>query len=320
MWIGTPSGGAWHSYNGGTTWSPATDNTLSMGVSDIAIASDTNILYIATGDADAGDTYSIGIMKSTDAGATWQTTSFSFGVSNGIRIYKLLAHPTNSDIIYAATNAGLYKTTDGFATYSRIGVGTIGTCFDVEFKPGTPSTVYAAGANVWYSTNDGSTWTASTGLTLTNLQRMTIAVSAAAPNNVYALLGQNTDQGFYGFYTSTNSGSSFTLTFSSLVANHNLLGWNTGFNDAGGQAFYDLSLAVSPTNANTMFIGGVNLQKSTNGGTSWTCNGYWLSGAGYQYTHADHHAIEFLPGSGTTVYDGDDGGIFQTTNTGDELG
>lgn len=316
MWIGTPSGGAWKSYDAGSNWIPALDNSLSMGVSDIAIASDTNIIYIATGDADAGDTYSIGILKSTDAGSTWQTTSFTTGVSSGIKIYKLLAHPSNSDIMYIATNAGLYKTTDGMATYSRIGVGTIGTCFDIEFKPGTPSTVYAAGARVWYSTNDGSSWTAGGGTIPTSgYIRVAIAVSAAAPNNVYALLANNTDYGFLGFYTSTNSGSTYSTTYADGV-NKNLLGWNTNFSGEGGQGWYDLTLSVSPTNANNMFIGGVNLQKSTNGGTSWVCNAYWLSGAGYQYAHADHHAIEFYPGSGTTVYDGNDGGIFKTTNTG----
>ena len=323
MWIGTPCGGAWRSYNGGTTWIPASDNTLSMGVSDIAVASDTNIIYMATGDADAGDSYSIGILKSTDAGFTWQATSFTCGVSSGIRIYKLLSYPGNSDIIYAATNAGLYKTTDGFATYTRIGSATIGKCTDVEFKPGTPSTVYAAGANIWYSTNDGSTWTACSGLTTTELQRIAIAVSPNAPNNVYALLSRTgvspnyTDQGgFYGLYKSTDNGATFTMTYSYVTANHNLLGWSTTFNDQGGQGWYDLSLAVNPSNANEMFIGGVNLQKSTNGGTSWTCNAYWLSGAGFQYTHADHHAVEYLPGSSTTLFDGDDGGIFKSTNNG----
>lgn len=295
MWIGTPSGGAWKSYNSGTNWIPAMDNTLSMGVSDIAVASDTNIIYVATGDADAGDTYSIGILKSTDAGSTWQTTSFSFGVSNGIKIYKLLAHPTNSDIIYIATNAGLYKTTDGMATYTRIGASTIGTCFDVEFKPGIPSTVYAAGANVWYSINDGSTWTASTGLTLASLQRMAIAVTPAAQNNVYVLLAKTdvspyTHYGeFYGLYTSTNSGNSFSSTYADGTT-HNLLGWNPNtFNDHGGQGWYDLSLTVSPTDATVMFVGGVNLQISTTSGSSWTTNAYWLSGAGIQYAHADHH-------------------------------
>jgi len=317
IFAGSPAGGLWKSTDGGTNWYTNTDNFTVMGISSIVFNPTTpTTMYIATGDGDAGDTWSSGVLKSTDGGTTWSNTAVAPTVDLKWKIRKIAINPSNPNILYVATNKGLLKTTDGFATYTTVFTDN---CYDVELKPGTPTTVYAVGvtsaATKFYVSTDGNTFALSgTGLPTTLVQRVSIAVSAAAPNNVWALAGRNSDQGFHGFFTSTNSGTSFVTTFNSTTSNHNLLGWNPTFNDVGGQAFYDLSLAVNPGNANEIFIGGVNLQKSTNGGTSWTCNGYWLQGSTQQYVHADHHAIEYL--NSTTILNGNDGGVFKTSNNG----
>ncbi len=317
IFAGAPAGGLWKSTDGGTTWSTNTDNFTVLGISSIVFDPVTpTTMYIATGDGDAGDTWSSGVYKSIDGGSTWNATAVSPTVDLKWKIRKIAINPSNPNILYVASNKGLLKTTDGFASYTT---SFTDNCYDVELKPGTPTTVYAVAvtlaATKFYVSTDGTAFAlAGTGLPSTGTQRVAIAVSAAAPNNVWALAGRTSDQGFHGFFTSTNSGTSFTLTYSSTLTKHNLLGWNPDFSDAGGQAFYDLSLAVNPTNASEIFVGGVNLQKSTNGGTSWTCNGYWLLGSTQQYVHADHHAIEYL--NGTTILNGNDGGVFKTTNNG----
>src|SRR3989338_3317613 len=104
IFVGAPDGGLWKSTNGGTSWTTSTDQLTVIGCTDVAIdPGNTQIMYLATGDGDAGDCYSIGILKSTDGGATWNTTGLSWTVNQGRTISKLLMHPTNSQILIAAT-------------------------------------------------------------------------------------------------------------------------------------------------------------------------------------------------------------------------
>ena len=314
IWVGTPAGGLWKTTNGGTSWNIITDQFDNMGISAIAINyNNTNIMYIGTGDRDGGDAYSTGVLKSTDGGATWNTTAVTFSKSQGAKCTDILMHPTNPDILFASFNGLVYRTTNGFSSKSTVQNTVI---MDMEFKPGDPNTVYSAGSSFYKSTNGGTSFTKITsGLPTSGVQRMEIAVSADASSKVWILAGSSADQGMKGVYLSTNSGGSFSTKYSSSTGN--LLGWNanpTNNKGAGGQAFYDLSIAVNPNNASEIFVGGVNLYKSTDGGSSWSCSAYWLDNSGYSYAHADYHTIEYLNGS--TLYVGNDGGIFKSTNNG----
>ena len=110
LWVGTPGGGLWKSINGGTSWTSNTDALSTLGIADIAIdPTNSNIMYVATGDADGGDTYSIGILKSIDAGVTWNTTGLTYVTSSYRKVARLLINPTDPTIILAATNLGVYK-------------------------------------------------------------------------------------------------------------------------------------------------------------------------------------------------------------------
>lgn len=311
IWVGTPAGGLWKSTDGGASWSLKNAGLEVLGVSAIAIdPTNTNIMYIGTGDRDAGDTRSIGILKSTDGGNTWNTTSVTFAASQGARCSKIIMHPDNPNILLASFNGLVYRTTDGFATKTTVLSKTI---WDLEFKPGDPNTVYAAGTEFYKSNNGGTSFSQVTsGVPTSNVQRLELAVSADAPNNVWMLYGRNSsnDYDFGGVYKSTNSGGSFSQIYS-----ENLAGWETNpSSNSGGQSFYDITIAVNPSNANEIFVGGVNLYKSTNGGSSFSCSAYWLDGSSYEYAHADYHAIEYLNSS--TLFIGNDGGIFKSTNNG----
>ena len=315
IYTGSPAGGLWKSTNGGSSWSPLADELASIGCSDIVIdPNNSSILYLATGDSDGKDTYSIGVLKSTDGGLTWAATGLMFNVNQSYTIAKLLIDPANSQVVYAATSNGLMKTSDGGVNWVTIKNNGFK---DIEFKPFHSNTIYATnGASFWYSNDAGVNWSATPTNFGASIGRSCIAVTPADSNYIYLLgsLGANgtaDDYGFGGIVRSTNGGQSFTLMSSSP----NILGWSTTGNDQGGQGWYDLALACSPTNKNVIFTGGVNLWKSTNGGTTMTnCSNWWGSGSGY--AHADQHAIEFLPGSATTVFVGNDGGVFKTTNTG----
>lgn len=306
LFAGAASGGLWVSTDGGTNWSCNTDDLATLGVTDIVIdPNNTNVMYLATGDGDYGDTYSVGVLKSTDGGSTWNTTGLNWTVTQVRTISRLLMSPSNSQVIYAGGSAGIYKTTNGGSTWSQ--VFSTSSIKDMEFKPGTPSTIYAARYSVYKSTDDGATWSQlTTGLPTSNVQRIALGVSSANSEYVYALMSNNTNSGFLGFYKSTNSGTSWTQ----MSTTPNILGWNTNGGDTGGQGWYDLCMAVSQTNANEVYTGGINIWKSTNGGTSWSCMSSWTSSV-----HADQHDLWFAPGT-SRLYSGNDGGVYKTTNGG----
>lgn len=318
LWACAPDGGLWKSTDNGGTWTTNTDNLSPLGCSDVVFdPTNSQIMYLATGDGDAGDTYSVGILKSTDGGLTWNSTTPTWATSQNRRIYKLLINPLNQNVLFAATNIGLLRTTNAGGTWSVVQSGAF---TDIEYKPGDTTTVYAVstslyggGTSFYKSSNGGSTFSAITsGLPAsTACYRFAIAVTAANSAYVYLLACNTTNYGFYAFYRSTNSGTSFT----SMATSPNLLGWSSTGNDAasGGQGWYDLSIAASPSNANEVIVGGVNIWRTTNGGTNWSLFAHW-TGSGAPYVHADIHWLEYKNGS--TIYVGCDGGVFYTSNGG----
>ncbi|HXB38982.1 MAG TPA: PKD domain-containing protein [Bacteroidia bacterium] len=322
LWVATPDGGLWGSANNGGTWTTNTDFLSPIGCSDVAWdPTNSQNMYLATGDADANDSYSIGVLKSTNGGSTWSTTGMVWTTNQSRRIYKLLANPLNKNVLFAASNIGLYRTTNAGVTWNL--VGAAGSYTDLEYKPGDTTTVYAVstqmyglGTTTFYkSTDGGATWSgAATGLpSSASAFRFAIAVTAANPAYVYLVSCLSSNYGFQGFYRSTNSGTSFTGMLTSSTPN--LLGWASNGNDAasGGQGWYTLSIAASPTNANEVCVGGVNVWRTTNGGTTFSLFAHW-TGSGAPFVHADMHDIEYK--NGTTIYIGCDGGIFYTSNSG----
>ncbi|HBS84940.1 MAG: hypothetical protein A2W91_06875 [Bacteroidetes bacterium GWF2_38_335] len=314
FWIGTPSGGLWKTTDGGITWTVLTENLPSLGVSDIAVDyTNPDIIYIATGDGDASDTHSIGVLKSTDGGLTWNTTGLTYGVSSFKITRRLIMHPSDPLTLIAATNGGIEKTTDGGVTWDN---KIMGHFKDVEFKPGDPSVVYAGkySSSRFYKSVDGGELfsVSSDSLPYPEIGRLEIAVTPANPNYVYALACNSDDYGFLGFYKSTDQGVTWTEMID--ASSINLLGWSSNGDDAGGQGWYDLSIAASPTNANEVYVGGVNQWKTTDGGTTWEINSHWY-GDNAAYVHADVHTLDYNY-LNNTLYSGNDGGLYKTTDGG----
>ncbi len=309
IWVGAPDGGLWKTTNGGTSWTTNTDQLTVIGVSDVAIdPTNTQTMYLATGDSDGTDTYSIGLLKSTDGGNTWNTTGLTWQTTQGRTIGRVLVNPSNPQVVIVFSSAGIFRSTNGGTTFTTA-TGSF-ACSDGEFKPGDPNTVYACGTTFKRSTDGGASWTAVT-LPLTGITRLSMAVTAGNNAYVYLLAANNTDSGYKGLMRSTNSGTSFT----SQSTTPNILGFDNGA-DAGGQGWYDLAIAASPTNAEEVIVGGINHWRSTNGGSTWTMISHWYGGFSKPYVHADVHDIQYLPGSGTTILSANDGGFFKTTNSG----
>lgn len=300
LYVGAPAGGIWKSIDAGVNWSPLSDNLPQIGVSGIAVDySNPNTIYIATGDKDASDTYSIGVLKSTDGGVTWNTTGLTFTNTTTLA-GDLVIHPTNNQILWCATSTGIWKTIDGGANWTNKQAGNFAQG-SIRLKPGDPTTVYAVSYNKFYrSTNTGDTFTAiTTGLPL-NSGRLVLDVTPANANYIY-ILSSLTTNAFDGIYRSTNGGTNFTKT--------------SGGTDIfeGSQSWYDLALAVSPTNADEIYTGCLNVWKSTNGGAAVTKINSWSSPTAASYTHADVHFLRFF---GSNLYAGTDGGVYVSSNGG----
>lgn len=310
IYVGTPAGGLWKSTNAGTTWTTNTDELPSLGVTDVVIdPTDPNIIYIATGDGDGGDTYSVGVMKSTDGGTTWNLTGLNWTTSLGRTINRLLMHPSDPNILLAA-GTGIYKTTNGGTTWTQPHASSHK---DMEFKPGDPTVVYAStgGGTIRRSTNTGDTWTnLSGGLPTTSLGRVALGVTPTNPEYLYALYASNASN-FRGFYRSTNSGTAWE----EMATTPNILGYEPDGSGTSGQGSYDLAITVSETDANQVFIGGVNNWRTDDGGYSWNIISMWYGGTGIPEVHADQHDWYTVPGT-STRYVGNDGGIYRTTNDG----
>jgi fibronectin type 3 domain-containing protein/photosystem II stability/assembly factor-like uncharacterized protein len=323
IWVGSAGGGLWQTTDGGTTWSNTTDNFPTLGVSDIAINStNPNIMYLATGDADGSISsspyysYSVGILKSVNSGRTWSPTNLAWSTSSTRVVYRLLLHPVTSNILLAASTDGIWRSTDEGTSWSQIGANMRFT--DMEFHPTNANIVYAAKytgvggwASIYVSTNAGISWSLATSvLPTTATSRIALSVTPAAPDNVYALYANNTN-GFLGLYLSTNAGVTWSTQSSTTATwNWNILNSEMFTTATTGQASYDLALAVSPTNANSIIVGGINIWHSTNAGITWEAKALWDGGLHSTPTiHADHHDIVFYPGS-ETIYVGTDGGIW----------
>src|SRR5436190_18964562 len=255
IYVAAATGGVWKSTDRGgqfTSIWPLT-NPQSMGA--LVIASN-GTLFAGTGEANPGGgsiTYGgAGVYRSVDGGANWQLV----GLTNSGTIGRLAVDPTDSQHIFAAAagnlfnpggERGVYKSTDGGSTWTRVLVGDNDTtgAVDLAIDPSNPNRVFTAmwdhlrepdlrtyggvGSGVYRSTDAGSTWQRLTnGLPgpATTVGRIGVALAASNPQRVYAIVNQ-TNGSFQGFYRSDDGGDSWTILSpnSTLAGAQATYGW-----------------------------------------------------------------------------------------------
>lgn len=320
IYAGTAGGGLWRTTDTGRTWAPLYSNLTTLAVSDIAINPlNPNTIYVCTGDANGYGSYSMGVIKSVDGGANWNVvwtpTWYDWPRS-------IVINPNDTSCLLLGASNGMFMSRNAAATWTLTDSANYK---QLMYKPGDTTTVYASRYATWpenssqimRSVNGGRSWSQVT--SLTDAQRIALAVCPAAPAVVKALVSDNNTSGLHSILSSNNSGASFSTIFSNDTScSNNLLGYSLTLptTQCGGQGWYDLCIAIDPLDANKVIIGGINNYYSTDGGYNWGITTTWWSGiTGVQTVHADKHSLNYSP-IDHSLYQGCDGGIYRNPNMG----
>jgi hypothetical protein len=304
IYLGSASGGIWRSTNGGLAWTALEDELPTLAVGAIGLfPSNSNRILIGTGEPTFnGDRVSgVGVLKSTDGGSTWSTTRLSYAAGTGHGFNSIEVNPTNEVVLAAATD-GIWRSTDQGDTWTQI--GSSGNYTDVKWKPGSVDTAYAVRSGGWdpasavlRSVDGGLSFTSiSTGLPpATEMGRTRLGVTGGNPAYLYANISNQQTGETHGLYRSTDGGDSW-----SLRSTTNLL---------GSQGWYDNMIILYPENPERLFIGGIQLYRSVDGGVTF-------AQVGGAVLHVDHHAAAYRPGTNNNLFVGCDGGVWESTNRG----
>lgn len=317
FYMGVASGGLFRTTDAGATWTPITDGKVPLGsTGSVAVAdSDPNVIYLGTGSDGVRSNVSTGrgVYKSTDAGQTWNFA----GLYNAGQIGAVRIHPTNPDIVWVATGGdifkpnedrGVFKTTDGGKTWRKVLYvsNTVGA-MDVEVQPGNPNVVYA-----WMSRLERKPWTIISGSREGGFYKSTdggenftriisglpndligkgnLAVTAANPNRIYALIEAKPGG---GLYRSEDAGQTWALINSqgSLIQ----------------RPFYYTTLGADPSNADVVYAGAEGFFRSVDGGKTFS---------NFRTPHGDNHDIWINPKDSQIMIQANDGGANVSTNGG----
>jgi photosystem II stability/assembly factor-like uncharacterized protein len=297
IYIGPANGGVWKSTDSGVNWTPLTDDQPSMSMGAIAIdPTNPNIVYAGTGEATYSGVsyYGRGLLKSTDAGATWQHITSGLPTSSYFSRIKIRPNHPN-ELLAALGSGGLRRSTNYGVDWTTL---VSGRCDDVVFTF-TGDTAFAVGSGIGFrrSVDGGQTFTAF-GTGLGTGVRTHFDLCLAQPAFMYASIHGS---GTVTLYKSTNYGANWTQ-----------LSTSSSFQSQGGQAWYDLYCRVNPVNPNLVYVGTIDIWRTTDGTTfSNITNGY--SGG---YVHVDQHFLFFHPTDPNTIMSCNDGGIWLSTNSG----
>jgi photosystem II stability/assembly factor-like uncharacterized protein len=333
LYIGAASGGLWKTTNGGGVWAKLSEDFASNAFGAIAIdPQNPNIVYAGGGEAvQFSNTWIYpgrGLYKSTDGGSTW--TQITNGFGDMTHFGALVVSPHNSSIVFAALgsgntflgtnlqNEGIWRSTDAGITWTR--TLNVQDAFDIIPHPTDSSVVYAATGGATstsgfhISTNNGSTWTTSnSGLpAASQIGRIQITLCRNSPAIMYAVIyGSSTTRA----YKSTNGGASWGQISSGVQ-----LGGTYNGTTWADQGWYDLTIAVHPINPDIVYIGNVELHRTTNGQDFLPVRSptgpFGGTRAWDSPMHTDYHKIVFSESNPNTIYAGGDGGIYRSTDGG----
>jgi photosystem II stability/assembly factor-like uncharacterized protein len=321
IYVGAAAGGIFKTMNGGQSWQPIFDDQGNPSIGDLALApSNPSILYAGTGEPNnrQSSSWGNGVYKSMDGGATWT----HLGLKETHHIGRIVVHPTNPDIVYVAAQGdlwgpnkerGVYRSMDGGATWQQtLAIDADTGVNDVAIDPQSPNILYATayqrrrtvfgysgggpGSGIYRSTDGGAHWTRlggdkiGRGLPATgDLGRCAIDIYRKNTNIVYALVEHRT---LGGVYRSEDKGATWTR-----------------MSDTNPRPSYFSQIRVDPNSDLTIWLGGVNIYRSTDGGRTF-------DQSRFRNVHSDVHGIWIDPSNSDHLVIGCDGGVWSTWDSG----
>jgi photosystem II stability/assembly factor-like uncharacterized protein len=299
VYAGAAAGGIWKTTDGGTSWTPIFDFENSIAFGALAMDPDnSDVIYAGTGEAvNGGNAYlGTGLYKTTDAGNTWELT----GLTTVGAFSKICVHPKDHNLIYAGgikRAGGLYRSTDGGASWMKMFSRPV---TDVTINPQNTKELMigVAGEGVFWSGDGGINWQKRISNMQSGIGRVSVQIAPSEPNIVYALVETNS----LGYiYKTTNSGNYWGRIYTGNASFFN------------NQGFYNNYIVVHPTDSKIVLAGGIDIWRAKNGMTfSNLTDGYGSN----PKAHVDQHCAAFAPSNPNIIYAGNDGGMYKTTDLG----
>ncbi len=329
VFAGSVGGGIWVTTDitvASPTWTRIDDLLGNLAVTTLAQdPSNTQNIYAGTGEGwfNADAIRGLGIWKSSNGGTSWSQLAAT-STSTFYYLQKIVVTGTGA-VLAATRNGGVQRSTDGGASWTKVlGNGTGGGSNDnaADLEIAANGYIYCSvgilsSDGIYRSTDGGINWTKIYN-SAADEERIELACAPTDQDKIYALIQDNNAPNTDGIKTimSTSNATAGTPTWTNLTNPSWCDQGSTSSDFTRGQAWYDLIAAVDPSNANTVFIGGVDVMKSTDGGTTWSQVTRWAGGCTGAQIHADNHVITFNPGSSSEFLVGNDGGIYRTSDGG----
>lgn len=321
IYVGAAAGGIFKTVNGGQSWQALFEDQPNPSIGDLALApSNPSILYVGTGEPNnrQSSSWGNGVYKSMDGGATFA----HMGLKETHHIGRIVVHPTDPNIVYVAAQGdlwgpnkerGVYKSTDGGATWTQtLFINEDTGANDIAIDSQSPNILYAtayerrrtvfgfagggAAAGIYRSTDGGSHWTKLGGPTLGrglpttgDIGRCALDIYRKNTNIVYALVEHAT---LGGVYRSEDKGVSWTR-----------------MGDTNPRPSYFSQIRVDPNNDQKLWMGGVNIYMSEDGGRTFIQTRF-------RNVHSDVHGIWIDPANSDHILSGNDGGVWVTWDSG----
>ena len=336
-YVGTAHGGVWKTTSNGALFTPLFQDQGLIAIGDVAVSQiNSDLVWVGTGESNnrQSTSWGGGIYKSTDGGKTFAM----MGLPQSKHINRIVIHPTNNDVVLVAATGplfgpggerGVYKTTDGGKSWKQVLKGDDDTgANDLVMSATDPNILFASmyqrrrtaccmngggpGSALWKSTDGGDTWTkvTGTGFPTGPLGRIAVDVFRQSPNIVYATVegpapgtpraaaatenmeaapaapaGRGVVAGVSGVYKSTDGGATWTKQ-----------------SNTNARPMYFSQLRIDPVNPERIYMGGVGLHLSVDGGRTFETDAALV-------THDDVHGIWIDPKNPDHVIIGNDGGL-----------
>ena len=348
IYVGYATSGVWKTDDNGASWQPIFEHQPSTSVGDVAVApSNPDIVWIGTGEANLfrASMAGVGVFKSADGGRTFAHS----GLTDTQTIARIVVHPANPDVVYVAASGhewtdndtrGVFKTTDGGRTWSRILHKSPRTgAIDLAMDPADPNTLYAAlwqrvrrkwsdprvepgylESGIWKTTDAGASW-AEAGEGLPPAQdrgRIGLDVSRSNPNVLYAFVdnyaeGRPPREGERDAYrrpiTESRIKSAEVYRSDDKGKSWVKVSESTDFmlQHSGTYGWVFGQIRVDPKDENTIYTLGLGLNVSRDGGKTFSA---------IRGMHGDHHGLWIDPADPSVLYNANDGGFYLSQDAG----